>query len=62
MPVSTSSAGFEAGTPAVLFKAPPNQGGEVSADGKKLLFPTADGPHAPAPFILVQNWISLLKK
>jgi serine/threonine protein kinase/Tol biopolymer transport system component len=62
VPVSTSGAAFEAGTPAVLFKGPPNRGWDVSADGKKFLFPIPSGDTAQAPFTVVQNWTSLLKK
>jgi Tol biopolymer transport system component len=62
VPVSTSGAAFEAGTPAVLFKGPPNHGWDVSADGKRFLFPVPSGDTAQAPFTVVQNWMSLLKK
>jgi hypothetical protein len=49
VPVSTSTDGFRPGTPAVLFKGPPNPDGwDVSADGKKFLFPVAAGESAQA--------------
>jgi hypothetical protein len=63
VPVSTSVDGFQPGTPAALFKGPPNADGwDVSADGKRFLFPVPAGESAQAPFTIVQNWISLLKK
>ena len=63
VPVSTSVDGFQPGTPAALFKGPPNADRlDVSADGKRLLFPVPAGGSAQAPFTIVQNWISLLKK
>ena len=61
--VSASVNGFRPGTPAALFKSPPNAGGwDVSADGKRFLFPVPARDAAQAPFTIVQNWISLLKK
>jgi hypothetical protein len=62
VPVSTSGAFFEVGTPAVLFKGPPNHPWDVSADGRRFLFPVQSGDTAQAPFTLVLNWMSLLKK
>ncbi len=63
VPVSTSVDGFQPGTLAALFKGPPNADGwDVSADGKRFLFPVPAGESAQAPFTIVQNWISLLKK
>ena len=62
VPVSTKGAAFEVGTPAVLFKGPPNEGWDVSADGKRFLFPIPSGDNVQAPFTVVQNWMSLLKK
>ena len=63
VPVSASGAVFQSGTPVALFNGPPNpQGWDVTADGKKFLFPVPVGDAAQAPFTIVQNWRSLLKK
>jgi hypothetical protein len=63
VPVSTGVDGFQPGTPGALFKGPPNADGwDVSADGKRFLFPVPAGESAQAPFTIGQNWISLLKK
>ena len=47
-----------------LFKAPPDTaaGWDVTADGKRFLFPVPAGDTAQAPFTIVLNWMSLLKK
>jgi hypothetical protein len=60
--VSASGAAFQSGTPVALFKTPTNLAWDVSADGKRFLFPVASSDIAPAPFTVVQNWMSLLKK
>ena len=62
VPVTASGAAFQSGTPVALFKTPPNQGWDVAADGKRFLFPIAVGDSAQAPFTVVLNWMSLLKK
>ena len=64
VPVAVSGSALQSGTPAVLFKGPPNQasGWDVTADGKRFLFPVVGGENAQAPFTVVSNWMSLLKK
>ena len=62
-PVSTTGAAFQPGMPVALFKGPPNPSGwDISADGKRFLFPVPAGNAAQAPFTVVLNWMSLLKK
>ena len=62
VPVATSGAGFQPGTPAVLFKGPPSPPGwDVSADGKRFLFPVPAGDTVLAPITVILNWMSLLK-
>jgi hypothetical protein len=62
VPVSTTGAAFQPGPPAALFKAPPTPAWDVTADGKRFLFPIPSGEGTQAPFIVVQNWTSLLKR
>jgi Tol biopolymer transport system component len=61
---------FKAGVPRVLFQAPPLAQAspvplalwDVTADGKRFLFQAMAGQVAQAPFTVVLNWTSLLKK
>jgi Tol biopolymer transport system component len=63
VPVSTSGSAFQPGAPAVLFKGPANPfGWDVTADGKRFLFAVPVGESAQAPFTVILNWMSLLKK
>jgi serine/threonine-protein kinase len=62
VPVSASGAVFQPGTPAALFKAPPRSAWDVTADGKRFLFPVPSGEATQNPFTVVQNWMSLLKR
>jgi eukaryotic-like serine/threonine-protein kinase len=62
VPVSASGAAFQSGMPGALFKTPTNLPWDVSADGKRFLFPVASGDIAQAPFTVVLNWMSLLKR
>lgn len=60
--VKSSGEAFEAGVPKPLFKATVVDGWDVSADGKKFIFPTSAGETMQYPFTVVLNWTSLLKK
>jgi Tol biopolymer transport system component/tRNA A-37 threonylcarbamoyl transferase component Bud32 len=62
VPVSASGAAFQPGTPAALFKAPLSSTWDVTADGKRFLFPIPSGEATQTPFTVVQNWTSLLKR
>jgi Tol biopolymer transport system component len=62
VPVSANGAVFQQGTPAALFKAPPSPDWDLTADGKRFLFPIASGGATQPPFTVVQNWTSLLKR
>jgi len=56
---------FKAGTPKLLFQAPSqpdNTAGDYSIDGKRFLFLAPAEQTAQAPFTVVLNWPSLLKK
>jgi eukaryotic-like serine/threonine-protein kinase len=58
---------FQSGPPRVLFKpkglgSPAKTGWDVSPDGKKFLLPIPTGASAAAPYTVVLNWTSLLKK
>ena len=54
---------FDVGTPTPLFQTPPGTVvGDVSADGKRFLLVTPVGPSASAPFTVVLNWTTGLKK
>ena len=64
----TTDKTFQFGVPKRLFQAPavPGQtlgGGDITADGKRFLFVAPQGSsNAPAPFTVVLNWLSALKK
>lgn len=60
-----TSPEFKAGVPKPLFKGPPGVTfWEVSSDGKRFLMPLAGGASSssPAPYKVVLNWTSTLKK
>jgi hypothetical protein len=64
----TTAPAFQAGVPRVLFQAPPRIPSTVSvtqwgpsADGKRFLFLVPE-TQDPAPFTVVLNWQSALKK
>jgi eukaryotic-like serine/threonine-protein kinase len=62
--VSTSSV-FQAGTPKLLFQAPQQferTVGDYTVDGKRFLFLVPAEQTRQAPFTVVLNWPSLLKK
>jgi Tol biopolymer transport system component len=61
----TTSPEFKAAVPKLLFKGPPRVVfWDVSNDGKRFLIPVAGGTvsGAPAPYKVVLNWTSTLKK
>jgi len=54
---------FQAGLPKVLFQAPlADANWDITADGKRFLFPAPPAESAQAHFTVVLNWPSLLKK
>lgn len=56
---------FQAGTPKLLFQAPAQPGrpnGDITADGRRFLFPVPTDPAAQPPFTVVLNWQAGLKK
>jgi hypothetical protein len=58
-----AGATFTVGAPTALFQAPVGSiVGDVTADGKQFLLVTPVGPSAAAPFTVVLNWSSALKK
>jgi len=61
----TLSPTFQAGTPKQLFQAPAQPGrpnGDITADGRRFLFPVPADPAAQPPFTVVLNWQAGLKK
>lgn len=60
--VSSSGAALEHRNLKPLFKATFVSGWDVSADGKKFLFPMAGTDTPQSPFTVVLNWMSMLKK
>ena len=63
----TANTVFQPGAPKVLFKPkglvdPATTSWDVSPDGKKFLLPIAVPANAEAPYTIVLNWTSLLKK
>jgi hypothetical protein len=62
--VSASGAAFQRGVPKPLFKVQIVSGAswDVSADGTKFLFPIMGSDTTQSPFIVVLNWMSLLKR
>jgi Tol biopolymer transport system component len=63
----TTDPVFRTGTPKVLFQAPQVLPSivtfwDLAADGKRFLFPAPIAQSEPAPFTVVLNWPSLLKK
>ena len=59
---SAGGAKFSQGDPKPLFKAVNVAGWDVSADGKKFLFPIAGAETTQSSFTVLLNWPSLLKK
>jgi len=64
-----TSPSFHAGVPKLLFQAPPAilpaiglRRWDVTRDGKRFLFITNTAANQQAPFTVVLNWPSLLKK
>ncbi len=57
-----TSKGFQAGTPRRLFAAPQNLGWDLAPDGKRFLFVALPGAARAAPFEVVLNWATALKK
>jgi eukaryotic-like serine/threonine-protein kinase len=54
---------FEAGVPKPLFQLPPGFiGGDVTADGQRFLIGVPVAQSAAAPFTVVMNWQTSLKK
>ena len=61
----TLSPAFRAGTPAALFESPQASNGviwDATSDGKRFLFAAQLEQNAPAPFTMVLNWQTGLKK
>jgi eukaryotic-like serine/threonine-protein kinase len=61
----TLSPTFQAGTSKLLFQAPPQPGrpnGDITADGRRFLFPVPANPAAQPPFTVVLNWQAQLNK
>lgn len=59
----TAGAELRIGMPAPLFQTPPGAFvGDVAEDGKRFLLVTPVGASASAPFTVVLNWKSGLKK
>ena len=61
----TLSPAFRAGTPAALFQSPQASNGviwDATSDGKRFLFAAQLEQNAPAPFTMVLNWQTGLKK
>ena len=57
-----TSKGFQAGTPRRLFAAPQNLGWDLAPDGKRFLFVAPPNGARAAPFEVVLNWATALKK
>jgi Tol biopolymer transport system component len=53
---------FEPGVPRRLFSLAAQNNGDVTADGKRFLFPAPEGSNAPSPFTVVTNWQAVLRK
>jgi eukaryotic-like serine/threonine-protein kinase len=63
--VNASGAGFQMGTAKQLFRAPANNGWDVTGDGKRFLMivpPNQAAQAAPTPITVVLNWQADLKK
>ena len=59
----TTTPVFKAETPKPLFKGPPGLVyWDTAVDGKRFLMPVPQGGNAPAPYRVVLNWTSTLKK
>ncbi len=63
--VNGSGAGFQMGTPQQLFRAPANNGWDVTGDGKRFMMivpPNQGMQTSPTPITVVLNWQADLKK
>jgi hypothetical protein len=63
--VNGVGAGFQMGTPKQLFKAPANNGWDVTDDGKRFMMivsPSQGTPTTATPITVVLNWQADLKK
>jgi Tol biopolymer transport system component len=63
--VNGTGPAFQMGTPQQLFTAPPNTGGDVTADHKRFLFTVSPGQGqqaAQTPITVILNWQADLKK
>jgi eukaryotic-like serine/threonine-protein kinase len=63
--VNGGGAGFQMGTPEQLFRAPTNNGWDVTGDGKRFITivpPNQGIQTAPTPITVVLNWQADLKK
>ena len=62
----TPNSGFGASVPKALFQAPifstTSLQWDVTADGKRFLFPATTAQSEQAPFTVVLNWQAALKK
>jgi Tol biopolymer transport system component len=61
VPVNIVGSSFRTGEPTRLFKRPPGEFYDVSADGKHFLFTVFNETARPDPITLVQNWAAGLK-
>ncbi|MGH7726872.1 MAG: protein kinase domain-containing protein [Candidatus Eiseniibacteriota bacterium] len=66
VPVSVSGASLEAGTPALLFEAPPPQQRiaewQATVDGQRFYLQRMVGDRAAAPVTVVENWSAEVAK
>ena len=63
--VNGSGAGFQMGTPKQLFQFPPNNGWDITSDGKRFMMivaPNQGVQASPTPITVVLNWQADLKK
>ena len=63
--VNGGGAGFQMGTPKQLFKAPANNGWDVTGDGKRFMMivpPSQGTPTTATPITVVLNWQADLKR
>ncbi|MEO8597071.1 MAG: protein kinase [Candidatus Solibacter sp.] len=61
--VKTDGGAFEPGDPRRLFEGPPDNGWDVTPDGKRILLGALQVPqNGQIPITLVLNWQGLLKK
>jgi Tol biopolymer transport system component len=60
-PVTTTPT-FKAQAPQALFKVASTNFWDVTSDGKRFLIPVPQGANSPAPYKVVLNWTSTLRK